>query len=94
MKIEQLKPQHQDSVIGVMISLNCQMMHYKSEILPYINDMAAWEAKEYVLINDSNAKQFDDCKAHIIENESIFNEMLSSYNLSVATFVYTLNHLS
>lgn len=88
----QLKPQHQDSVIGRMIETKKMLKYYESTVIPEINELKEWEQKEYWSNYRDYQKQFEDYKQYIKEKEASFNLLLCQYNLSVATFVYTLNH--
>jgi len=88
-----LKPQHEDSVIGQILSLKSQLNYHKHSIAPFTYEMEKWEIKEYEAINSDNYYKLEELKQYIISNEACFNELLSSYNMSVAIFVnkYILN---
>jgi hypothetical protein len=82
-----LKPQHQDSVIGQLLSLKSKLDYHKNEIAPNLYQLKDWEKKEYATVDYDNQLEFDCLKQYIIENQGVFNSLLNSYNLSVAIFV-------
>lgn len=82
-----LKPQHQSSVIGQLLELKSQLQFHKTEIAPKFYQMEKWEQKEYIKVDSDNQNEFDTLKSYLIVNESIFNDILNHYNLSVAVFV-------
>ena len=88
-----LNAKHQDSVIGQILELKNQITYHTENIAPFYSEMQAWEAKEYKSVYDENISRLSELKNMLIENESIFNEILSSYNLTVAVFInkYILN---
>jgi len=49
--------------------------------------MEKWEVEEYKSVNSNNIAKLNELKCTLIENESIFNEILNTYNLSVAVFL-------
>lgn len=88
-----LKPQHQDSVIGQMLGLKAQITYHNDNIVPFYNEMKVWEKKEYDNVNNNNINKLAELKQYTIENESLFNLILIDYNMSVAIFInkYILN---
>ena len=87
MKTLALKPQHETSVIGQMIQLASSINYHKNEIAPRLQDAVPFERKEYEAMNNENIQSLSEMKAYIIENESTFNNLLSSYGLSVSIFI-------
>ena len=87
MKTLALKPQHETSVIGQMIQLASSINYHKNEIAPRLQDAEPFERKEYEAMNNENIQSLSEMKAYIIENESTFNNLLSSYGLSVSIFI-------
>lgn len=93
MKTLVLKPQHETSVIGQLLSLKSQINHHNQNIAPFYYNMIACEVKEYTAVNGENEAMFADLKKYLIGNEAVFNALLSQYNLSTSVFVnkYLLN---
>lgn len=87
MKTLTLKPQHETSVIGQMIQLVSSINYHKNEIAPRLQDAELFERKEYEAMNNENIQSLSEMKAYIIENENVFNDLLSSYGLSVSVFI-------
>lgn len=82
-----LKPQHQTTVIGQLLDLKEQIKYHETHTAPFYNEMAEWERKEYVAVYKDNVSDFHKKIEYIKNNEANFNEILSQYNLSVATFI-------
>ena len=87
MQTLQLRPQHQDSVIGQMLKAKAAVNYYNAEILPNYKDMDAWEVNEYEVTNNANVAELERLEKYIIEHESLFNELLFEYGYTVTTFL-------
>lgn len=92
MKTLVIKDKHQGSVIDRMFNLKLQINYHKKEIAPYYSEMQKFEQKEYLAVYNDNIAEFEELKQYIKSKEATFNDMLSEYNFSVATFIYYLNH--
>lgn len=92
MKTLIIKDIHSGSVIDRMFNLKKQLNYHKNEIAPFYSDMQGFEKKEYEAVNSNNEAEFEDLKQYIKSKEPVFNNLLSEYNFSVATFIYYLNH--
>lgn len=68
-----LKPQHQSSVIGQILEAKSQIVYMEANTLPFLDQMEAWESKEYSSI-------YSDLKSYISENQSHFNLLLNQYS--------------
>ncbi|MDB5288549.1 MAG: hypothetical protein JWR05_3498 [Mucilaginibacter sp.] len=82
-----LKPQHETTVIGQLLSLKSQLVYHAKNTAPFYNEMAIWEMKEYKAVNEDNEVEFLRLKNILISNQSTFNVLLSEYGHSVAVFV-------
>ena len=95
MKTLTLKPQHEKTVIGQMLSLKSQIVYHKENTTPFYHEMQAWEAKEYKAVLADNETELERLKQIIIADKAEFNAFLSQYQsgLCVAMFVnqYILN---
>ena len=87
MKISNLKPQHQYSVIGQTLSLKSQIDYHNQEIKQFLNEMEYWEAKEYKEVYNDNIKRLNDNINYMKSEESHFNDELSTYGYTVTVFV-------
>ena len=87
MKSSELKPQHQTSVIGRMLDIRNQIIYLKNNVIPFSYKMEKWEYKEYSLQFNNYKQELDELSDYIYKNESLFNEILSNYNLSVSVFI-------
>ena len=67
-----------------------QIAYHESAIAPKLAEMEKWEAKEYQIVHESNVAEFNYLRKHIMSNESVFNEMLSKFNMSAAVFIASL----
>lgn len=87
MKTLQLTPQDQNNVIGKSLELKRSIEYITNDVKPHFEQMESWEVKEYknVLENDSN--ELEQNKAYMMENQSVFNNVLSKYDLTVVTFI-------
>jgi len=88
-----LQAKHEDTLVGQYLNLVAQVNYHNANTAPFYSEMENWEMKEYVAVNNDNLEAIENCKKAMMENESIFNELLSAYNLSVAVFVnkYSVN---
>lgn len=75
-----LKPQHQSSVIGQILEAKSQIVYMEANTLPFLDQMEAWESKEYSSIYSDLKKQIADLKSYISENQSHFNLLLNQYS--------------
>lgn len=95
MKTLILKPQHETTVIGQMLSLKSQVEYHKNSIAPFLYQVAAWEQKEYLSVNADNENELERLKQIIIADKPTFNAFLQQYQsgLCVSLFVnkYILN---
>lgn len=95
MKTLTLKPQHETTVIGQMLSLKSAIEYHKKEIAPNLHEVATWEKKEYNAVNADNIAELERLKAIIIADKPTFNQFLQQYQsgLCVALFInkYILN---
>lgn len=95
MKTLNLKPQHETTVIGQILSLKSQLSYHAKNIAPFYHEMEKWEQKEYKAVNADNETELERLKQIIISDKPAFNTFLSQYQpgLCVAMFVniYILN---
>jgi len=77
----------QDSLLGKYSELVKQINYHNTLIAPFFSEMTAWEAREYKRVNEEYLYEIEECKAAIMENEAIFNELLSSRNITVAEYL-------
>ena len=82
-----LKPQHQDSALQTIMNLARSIKHFELFIFPKYSEMTDSERKESSAINEENVLAFESKKKYILENQSIFNELLSEYKISVTIFL-------
>lgn len=83
----QLKPQHQDSVIGRALNAASAANYLKTEILPRYDEMEAWELNEYRNSYYDHLEELKGLKEYLIENKAHFNSLLSTYNMCVSIFI-------
>ncbi len=76
-----------DSLLGKYSELVNKINYHNTSIAPFFSEMAAWEVKEYSDINEENLTEINFVKGAIMENEAIFNELLSDQNITVAEFL-------
>lgn len=82
-----LKPQHETTVIGQIIDANRAVNYHNENTAPFYNQMEKWEMKEYKSVNDDNIAKIKILKDTLISNESLFNNLLSEYNLTTTIFI-------
>lgn len=82
-----LQAKHEDTLVGQFLNAVSQVNYNNANIAPFYSEMEKWEMKEYVAVNNGNLEIIENCKKAMMENEAIFNEMLSEYNLTVAVFI-------
>jgi len=87
MTILNLKPEDQDGVIGRIILICNQIKYLKCEVMPFLNEMEAWEAKEYRNIYHSYQNELNELKDSMIKNISFWNIKLGQYHTSTAVFL-------
>ena len=80
------KEKHADTIPAKSIELAKQIFHYRSEIAPNFDDMEDWQINEYVEVYKSNLLKLIDNINYMIENESVFNEILCEHNLTTVIF--------
>ena len=61
--------------------------NFKEKIEPYLFTSDAWEQKEHEQVYNNNLNKVKECISYMMDNESIFNDLLSTYNITVVTFV-------
>jgi len=83
-----LKPQHEDTVIGKLINLKSLLDEHKNNVKPLLSKMENWEKKESLQIYNDIKNEISELKNVITENESVFNSILGDYNLTVTMFLY------
>lgn len=81
------KPIHQDSIPCKCIELKKQIDYYCAKISPNFDDMEDWQINEYKQVYKDNIEALNGFICNMRANESIFNEVLSCYNLTVTTFI-------
>lgn len=95
MKTLTLKPQHETTVIGQMLSLKSQIEYHNKNIAPFYHEMGKWEMKEYQSVLSDNETELERLKQIIISDKPTFNQFLQQYQsgLCVAMFIniYILN---
>lgn len=79
MKTLILKPQHETTVIGQMLSLKSQIEYHRSNIAPFLYQVEAWEQKEYLSVNANNEAELERLKQIIIADKPTFNTLLQEY---------------
>lgn len=82
-----LKAKHEDTLVGQYLNLVSQVNYHNANIAPFYSEMEKWEMKEYVAVNNDNLEAIENCKKAMMQNEAIFNNLLSEYNLSVVIFI-------
>jgi len=87
METLKLEEKHHGNVIDQMLKLKTRINYHKNEIVPNFYKMYSYEEKEYLAIHNDCLAELKFLKNLIIEHEAIFNEILSSYNLSVSVFI-------
>lgn len=87
MTSKNLKPQHQSTIVGQLLEAKQAVNYHNKNIKPFLSDMENWEAKEYTDVNNDNLNKINNLKNVLIENESIFNPLLSEYELTVTIFI-------
>lgn len=87
MNLENLKPQDQDGVIGQIISVYNGLKYMKEEVIPHLNEMEAWEAKEYKQIYFKDQSILEELNKCIQSNLIFWAERLSFYHTSPAVFL-------
>ena len=87
MKIADLKPEHQDTLIGQLLTLKSRREYYLKNTMPFYSEMTKSEQKEYSELYDENESDIRILSECIMQNQSIFNHILSNYNLSCVTFL-------
>jgi hypothetical protein len=89
MKTMIIKPQHETTVIGQMLSLKSQIDYHKKEIAPNLYQVEEWEQKEYLAVNAANKLELERLKQVIIEDKPTFNNFFQQYSsgLCVAIFI-------
>lgn len=87
------KPQHQDSIFARLVDLKKSINYHKNHITPFYHEIYPWEMREYAAVLHDHETDYDNLRTLICEKEyeSIFNQLLSQYNFSVATFVAWVN---
>ena len=76
----------QDSLLGRYSELVKQINYHNELIAPFFSEMTTWEAKEYKAVNEQYLIEIESCKSAIMENETIFNELLACRNITVQQF--------
>lgn len=87
MKKVVLKPKHRDTVLFKVQANAKAISFFKENIEPKFSSMEEWEIKEYKLAHEIAKQTLKKLNDFMIENESVFNEMLFEYNLTVTTFI-------
>ena len=87
MKITDLKPEHQDTLIGKLLTLKSKRNYYLKNTITFYNEMTKSEQKEYSELYEENESDIRILSSCIMEHQSIFNSILSNYNLSCVTFL-------
>lgn len=82
-----LQPKHEDTVIAKMLSLKSQINYHIENVAPFYSEMEKYEAKEYKEIYSENVTELNEKKQYILENEMLFNNILSLYGLTVTIFL-------
>jgi hypothetical protein len=83
----QLKPQHQDSVIGQILKMKALVDYYYNKVAPNVSKMQNWKAKEYIDANSANLTELERMKNYIKQHEALFNGLLCEYDLTVTVFL-------
>lgn len=87
METLKLKPAHVDTVIGKLIDFKKAIDYHLEYIKPRYSKMEPWERKEYEKVFQYDLEELKHLKFYLMDNEPLFNKMLSEYNLSVAVFI-------
>ena len=85
--IKDLTPLHQDSLLWNLMELVEKINYIHNEVLSHRDELEEWEAKEYDGVLSDHYATLEGTRDHIRDNESVFNEMLSTYGLTVTTFI-------
>lgn len=87
METIKFKPIHQDSIPCKCIELKKQIDYYSTKIAPNFDELEDWQINEYVIVHKQNIEALNGHIIHMRANESIFNELLNAYNLTVTIFI-------
>ena len=87
MKKINFNPIHQDSIPCKCIELKKQIDYYSTKIAPNFDELEDWQINEYVQVHKQNIEALNGHIVHMRANESIFNELLNAYNLTVTIFI-------
>jgi len=82
-----LKPEHQDTVLGTFLSVESQIRYHEKNIIPFYAGMEDWERNEYQEVYKSNVEQLEAMAVYMMQNEALFNDLLSDYGLTVVLFI-------
>jgi hypothetical protein len=82
-----LKPHHQDSAIGQILSIKSAVNYHNDVVLPHYKEMDVWEANEYEVLNQKNLTELERLENYIKHHEALFNELLCEYDLTVTIFL-------
>ena len=80
------KENHLGTLPDLAIRLKNQIEFYKEYISPDFDDMEDWEINEYKQVHKQNIEQLTQYIKEMIDNETIFNALLSCYNISTTVF--------
>jgi len=81
------KPKHEDTLLQKSLSLKSQISYINIALAAYSHKLQNWEIAEYKEILSSLSNEMEQAKAKLLENQSVFNEILAEYNTSVVVFI-------
>ena len=77
---------HADSLPFKSLELKKQIDYYNNVIKSNFENIDEWKVKEYVACYKDNIKQLNYNIKTMLSNESIFNDLLACYNITVIIF--------
>ena len=85
-----LRPSHQDTIIGALQETVQAINYHNNVIAPALDTLDASDAREFLLSFDDYTQDRAKYEAYLMDNEAVFNKLLSSYGLTVAVFIARL----
>ncbi len=87
MKTLNFQPIHQDSVACKAMELKSKIEYTKNYLKNYSLDMADFQIKEYKELIKEDSEQLQQYIVELKNNESVFNQFLYLYGLTVTVFI-------
>lgn len=80
-----------DSVLGEFIEVSSSVKYYNKYTAPFLATMEEWERKEYIEVNKEKLLRYNELDKYLFSNESVFNDILTPYNMSLTEFIDIYN---